>query len=200
MVNNGSYTQQVNHNSTTINNTTTSSKTFTFFPMICRLSLSDVVSKPIKLTDLSSSSSSSPDPSSPKISCIGQIKRRSTTATTNYHHTSTRLAGKSANYTKLRKLFSGKNLISPLIETSTIRNHNRNRSCSRICNGDVTKLIDTKKEINIVISIEDLDPPLPVVKIINRADDRFNVNLGQRRGIELKTLQIQPFQLSTAHS
>lgn len=49
------------------------------------------------------------------------------------------------------------------------------------------------------VVVEELDPPLPVVKFHPR-DHQMNVNLGKRRGIELKTLQIQQFQLSTIHS
>ncbi|KAI3824452.1 hypothetical protein L1987_05912 [Smallanthus sonchifolius] len=104
--------------------------------MFCRLSLNDVMTRPAKFTD----------PTSPKLTCIGQIKKRSTT--TNYHFT-----GKSVNYTKLRK--------------------NKNH----------------------VISVVELDPPLPVVKFCPGDNkNKLKVNLGKRRGIELKTLQIQPFR------
>lgn len=176
---NRSYSQQVHHHPNTVHTTrTTSSKTF-FLPTFCRLAINDVV-KPPKFTDLSSSQ----DPSSPKISCIGQIKKRSNTTII-----STTTTNKSVNYKKLRKLFSSKNLISPPIDNVTIIS-NRNRTCT-------TKSISSKKKQ--VICIEELDPPLPVVKFKPR-DHIVNVNLGTRRGVELKTLQITPFKLSRVHS
>ncbi|PWA35248.1 hypothetical protein CTI12_AA612610 [Artemisia annua] len=50
-----------------------------FMPIICRFSSNDVVVvKPCKVPD-----SSSTDPSSPKLSCIGQIKKRSTNINNN---------------------------------------------------------------------------------------------------------------------
>jgi len=48
-------------------------------------------------------------------------------------------------------------------------------------------------DIMRVVVREELDPPLPVVKC--GRDQEANVNLWKRRGIEMKTLQIQPIQL-----
>ncbi|KAI3767554.1 hypothetical protein L2E82_17761 [Cichorium intybus] len=208
---NRSCNQQVHHHP---NTGTTTRTTKTFFPKLCRLSINDVT-KPTRLADLSSSSSSissSPDPSSPKISCIGQIKKRSNTTTTHYQPTTSRITtSKSAtnlNYTKLRRLFSGKNLISPPMESAKISNHNGKciSDRNRRCNGGITTRNSKKKKKKHMISIgdpdvvvEELDPPLPVVKFQPR-DQQVNVSLGKRRGIELKVLQIQPFHLSTVRS
>ncbi|CAI9265322.1 unnamed protein product [Lactuca saligna] len=213
---NRSCNQQVHHHPSTGNGNTTSPRyRNTFFPMLCRLSINDVA-KPTRLADLTSSSSTStscsPDPTSPKISCIGRIKKRSnsnstSTSTANHHISASRIStatpGKSAtnlNYNKLRKLFSGKNLISPPTDTATISNHCGIRSCNG--NGGVKKPSKQKKYMISIgdpeVAVEELDPPLPVVKCRPR-DQQVNVNLGKRRGIELKILQIQPFQLSTVH-
>ncbi|KAL7607400.1 hypothetical protein Lser_V15G19143 [Lactuca serriola] len=213
---NRSSNQQVHHHSSSSTGNTTSPRTRNtfFFPMLCRLSINDVA-KPTRLADLASSSSTStscsPDPTSPKISCIGQIKKRSnsnSTSIANNHISASRIStattGKSAtnlNYNKLRKLFSGKNLISLPTDTATISNHCGIRSCNG--NGGARKPNSNKKTYMISIgdpevAVEELDPPLPVVKCRLR-DQQVNVSLGKRRGIELKILQIQPFQLSAVH-
>ncbi|KAI3512973.1 hypothetical protein L1887_20296 [Cichorium endivia] len=184
-----------------------------FMPMFCRVSINDTV-KPAKLSE-----SSVADPSSPKLSCIGQIKKRSTataTTTTNNNRfladsTNTRSSVHSnLSYTKLHRFFSGKNLISPAIDTASFSNCSRkcvtNRSNS--CNGRGRIPSSTKKYYKSssddpvlmrVVVAEELDPPLPVVKCARR-DQEANVNLWKRRGIEMKTLQIQPIQLSLDHN
>nr|GEX77051.1 translation initiation factor eIF-2B subunit alpha-like [Tanacetum cinerariifolium] len=137
---------------------------------------------------------SSPDPSSPKLSCIGQIKKRSNTTSNTNNLQRTNTSKKSAthiNYTKLLKLFSSKNLICHPVDNATISNDGGR---SKRFNRSVTIPISSSKKH--VISIEELDPPLPVVKLKRLQDQEMNVNLGKRRGIELKTLQIQPVQLS----
>ncbi|KAI3763071.1 hypothetical protein L1987_53521 [Smallanthus sonchifolius] len=172
-----------------------SHKTF-FMPMLCRPSLNDVV-KPPKFNN---SISSSTDPSSPKLTCIGQIKKKSTTTSNQF------LVAKSSahsnRYTKLQRLFSGKNLISPAIDTGSINNAFVAKR-SKSCNGRARVPISKKKcyissddqDVMRVVVDEELDPPLPVVKC-NRRDQKSDVNLWKRRGIEMKTLQIQPIQLN----
>ncbi|KAI3807093.1 hypothetical protein L1987_23015 [Smallanthus sonchifolius] len=161
-----------------------SHKTF-FMPMLCRPSLNDVV-KPPKFNN-----SSSTDPSSPKLTCIGQIKKKSTTTTNQF------LVAKSSahsnRYTKLQRLFSGKNLISPAIDTGSI-NKAFVAKRSKSCNGRARVPI-SKKKCYISSDDQELDPPLPVVKC-NRRNQKSDVNLWKRRGIEMKTLQIQPIQLN----
>ncbi|KAJ0617857.1 hypothetical protein HanPSC8_Chr02g0052111 [Helianthus annuus] len=180
-----------------------------FMPMLCRFSLNDTV-KPPKLTHPSPS-----DPSSPKLTCIGQIKKRSTTTTTttNHHH-----HHHSNRYTKLNKLFSSKHLISPAIDKTCINKLNSksvtNEKCSinnfkstsvtkrsKSCNGRNKVPINKKKyyineqDIMKVVVDKELDPPLPVVKC-HRRDQESNMNLWKRRGFEMKSLQIQPIQVT----
>ncbi|XP_024973181.1 uncharacterized protein LOC112511701 [Cynara cardunculus var. scolymus] len=210
-----------------------------FMPMFCRFSINDTV-KPAKCSD-----SSSADPSSPKLSCIGQIKKRSTNTNNiningNDRFLSCRFSasttGKSSvhSYIKLHRLFSGKNLISPGIDAVSINTCSSKSVTkrSRSCNGRGGKPIGTKKyymtssgdqdamrvtvaeELDPPLPVmtssgeqdtmrvtvaEELDPPLPVVKT-RRGDQEANVNLCKRRGIEMKTLQIQPIQLRIDHN
>ena len=58
--------------------------------------------------------------------------------------------------------------------------------------------LDTNHTMRVTMA-EELDPPLPVVKS-RRGDQEANVTLWKRRGIEMKTLQIQPIQLRIDHN
>lgn len=194
-----------------------------FMPLLCRFSINDTV-KPTKLHD----SSSSLDPSSPKLSCTGQIKKRSTnnnnnnndnnTYTKGHHRRSYSLSDSttakssvhSTRYHKLHKFFSSKNLISPaIIDHASINNYTKCATKrSKSCNGRGGIPINKNKYHHMTTSSEcddrdivrdvvtkELDPPLPVVKCCRR-DQEVNVNLCKRRGFEMKTLQIQPIQLT----
>ncbi|MFS7910524.1 hypothetical protein Hanom_Chr02g00107331 [Helianthus anomalus] len=195
-----------------------------FMPMLCRFSLNDTV-KPPKLTDSSTS-----DPSSPKLTCIGQIKKRSTTTTTTTatnnrflvcslsDSVTTKTSGHSNRYTKLNKLFSSKHLISPANDKTCINKLNSksvtSEKCSitnfkttsvtkrsKSCNGrnkvqiNKNKYYINEQDVMKVVVDKELDPPLPVVKCRHR-DQESNMNLWKRRGFEMKSLQIQPIQLT----
>ncbi|KAK1427549.1 hypothetical protein QVD17_16236 [Tagetes erecta] len=181
-----------------------SHKTF-YLPMFCKSSITDTIN-PHK---------SSTDPSSPKLTCIGQIKKKPSTTTNNNNNNrflvtniSDPATVNSTRYNKLHKLFSGKNLISPAIDTSCVTSTNKlNSKCvtrrSKSYNGRGRTPVSKKKcyvskdvenVMRVVVDEEELDPPLPVVKC--RRDRELDVNLWKRRGIEMKSLQIQPIQLS----
>ncbi|XP_075515929.1 uncharacterized protein LOC142550747 [Primulina tabacum] len=119
--------------------------------MFCRLSIKD-----IKVNNHRKDHTSVEEPASPKVSCIGQVKRNS------------RVLGHpapSANYhksTKPRKLFSSKTILP----TTT---NNGAKSGIRGCRTNAETTI-IKLETNgcgegcvKVVDIGDLDPPLPVV-------------------------------------
>ncbi|KAG9136468.1 hypothetical protein Leryth_018958 [Lithospermum erythrorhizon] len=91
-----------------------------FFPMLCRLSIKDVSISTYK----DHSSSILDDPSSPKVSCIGQVKKNNRVnsfPSTNYKHSNNNSSADSTpthhqqhHYMKITKLvnfFSSKNLI-----------------------------------------------------------------------------------------
>ncbi|KAL0326264.1 UNVERIFIED_CONTAM: hypothetical protein Sradi_5195700 [Sesamum radiatum] len=84
-----------------------------FLPIFCRLSIKDV-----KLNNHYKDPTTVDEPSSPTVSCVGQVKRNNrvigfpatsttTSAAANHHH----------KHTKLKNLFSGKTLLP---NTSTI--------------------------------------------------------------------------------
>ncbi|XP_020213682.1 uncharacterized protein LOC109797924 [Cajanus cajan] len=144
----------------------------TFLPMLCSRPSIKEVTLP-RLRDQSSSSGN--DPLSPRISCMGQVKRNNKIATshrltfttkTNTNTTSSPLV--KYKYSKLKKLFSGKNFIitTPNTTTSTttistcgsrkpVAKHQRNENSNNV----------------VCISIEEMDPPLPVVKKLEDAKE-----------------------------
>ncbi|CAI9786651.1 unnamed protein product [Fraxinus pennsylvanica] len=148
-----------------------------FLPTLCKISIKDVKTTHSK----NPSSSFLNDPSSPKVTCIGQVKRNNkisayptTTAaskTTANHHNTTK-------HTQLKSFFSNKNLM-PANTSGGTRRH---------------KIKDVHKKVNI----NELDPPLPVVKRVRPpGGSRDTVNLWKRRfdGVALKNLQIEQIHL-----
>ncbi|KAJ9166599.1 hypothetical protein P3X46_021325 [Hevea brasiliensis] len=173
----------------------------TFLPMLCsRTSIKDVALP--KLEDRSMSFSS--DPLSPKIGCMGQVKRHnnkivgfptSNKITITRSDTSTPVV----KYSKLKRIFSAKNSFTATTATSV---PNTTSSCRRrgvILNGVRGPKIDHSKENSVYIRIEDMDPPLPVIKKVHKpAADGEVDTLWKRRsgGAALKNLQLQQIQLN----
>ncbi|XWS21573.1 hypothetical protein CRYUN_Cryun30bG0065900 [Craigia yunnanensis] len=148
------------------------------------------------------SASFSDDPLSPKISCMGQVKRNNRIVGFPASHKLTITTKNSCNngikYFKLKKLFSGKNLTSsPATTTTNITTTCRKKevlvnSTSKPKNGD-------GKENSASINIENMDPPLPVIKRVPKHGDKGDEDtLWQRRsrGVALKSLQLQQIQLN----
>ncbi|KAK7282767.1 hypothetical protein RIF29_11803 [Crotalaria pallida] len=157
-------------------------------------------------------SSCDDDPLSPRISCMGQVKRNNKIAGIGFS-TSHRLSltSKSSTtsstpssstspsvvkYSKLKKLFSSKNLKTTTTTPTTtaaatisscgaIRQQqrvNRNQRCGRN---------ENENENVVSISIENMDPPLPVIKKVHNKLEEGS--LWQRRygGNGIKSLQVQ---------
>ncbi|KAK7321045.1 hypothetical protein VNO77_31169 [Canavalia gladiata] len=170
----------------------------TFLPMLCsRPSIKDVSLPQWK----DHPGSLSNDPLSPRIGCMGQVKRHNKIAgllaTKSNTNTSTTISiSPSIKYSKLKKLFSGKNLTTtpapaPIASSCGIRPQvrvnsatvpkNHNHKCSR-------------NENIVPISIENMDPPLPVIKRVQKPEEQRQVDsLWKRRsgGTALKSLKLQ---------
>lgn len=143
-----------------------------FLPTLCKISIEDVKINHSK----NPSSSFLNDPSSPKVTCIGQVKRNNkiiaypttiTTAKTTVKHYNT------TTHTQL------KNFISSTLMPATNSGGKRR-----------SKIKDGNKKVNI----SELDPPLPVVKTVQPPGGGCDgVNLWKRRidGVALKNLQIE---------
>lgn len=184
----------------------------TFLPMLCsKPSIKDVI---LPKWQQDSSASFSDEPLSPKISCIGQVKRNNrivgfpashkltiTTNTKNSCHNNT----STIKYFKLKKLFSGKNLTSSPAAAAAATT--ATTSCRRkevvLVNGTsgLYKNGDGNDQNSAaMINIENMDPPLPVIKRVAKQGDKGDGvdTIWQRRsrGVTLKGLQLQQIQLN----
>ncbi|THF98664.1 uncharacterized protein LOC114313938 [Camellia sinensis] len=135
-----------------------------------------------------SSSSKSNDPSSPRVSCMGQVNRNNSRVIglpTSYRFTTTTT---NIKYHKLKRLFSGRNLTTT---TTTTAAATRGR-------GHI-KSSDDNDYGPAPVNIAALDPPLPVVKRVQQqaVDGGDGVNLWKRRsgGAALKNLQLQQIHI-----
>nr|GMC61196.1 uncharacterized protein LOC102589309 [Ipomoea batatas] len=129
-------------------------------PMLCRLSIMRDV-KVVKQCK---------DPSSPKVSCMGQVKRRNSKIHVGFPISS------SKNHTKLIKSFfsgDGEYSCRELLRRNRNRNRNRNRSARKV-------------------KISELDPPLPVVQQQQPPGGDVKSLWSRRRscGASLKALEI----------
>ncbi|XP_052202544.1 uncharacterized protein LOC127808175 [Diospyros lotus] len=173
-----------------------------FLPILCsRPSIKDVQ---LPRWRHHRSASFSDDPSSPRVSCIGQVKRtnRVIAFPTPCRFTAAKPApATNLKYHKLRRLFSGKGLAAPpSINHSSGKNATANSarrvklndSHNNYNTSDGGDRVDYAAAAAAEVNIAELDPPLPVVK---RAADgrREEVNLWKRRsgGVALK-VQLQP--------
>ncbi|XP_027090377.1 uncharacterized protein LOC113750232 [Coffea eugenioides] len=179
-----------------------------FLPLLCRVSIKDVKLREYK----DRSCSFSDDPSSPKVSCMGKVKKTNrligfstpyrltaatattatTTAKTNTNHQG------HFKHKKLRRLFSGKNLITSFPATSSSSNTRYGAGNARSCREIILRRSGSRRSSKINnddggidhVSISELDPPLPVIKKVQQPCE---VNLWKRRsgGPALKSLQIE---------
>ncbi|XP_022751045.1 uncharacterized protein LOC111299837 [Durio zibethinus] len=170
----------------------------TFLPKLCsKPSIKDVTVP----TWHDRSASFSDDPLSPKISCMGQVKRNNRiVGFPASHNITTRNScnNSSIKYFKLKKLFSGKNLASSPATTITNTTTSGRRK-EVLVNGTSRPKNGDGKENSASINIENMDPPLPVIKRVPKQGDKGNGDtLWQRRsgGVTLKSLQLQQIQPS----
>ncbi|GMJ15165.1 hypothetical protein like AT1G36940 [Hibiscus trionum] len=159
------YHQQTNHKGT-------------FLPLLCsNPSIKDVVLPRWQQVHSHRSASLSEDPLSPKISCMGQVKRNNKIVGFPVSNS----CNNSVKYFRLKKLFSGKNLTGSPATTSRRKK-------------------DDGKENSASINIETMDPPLPVIKKGPKQGDQRDGSdtLWQRRsrGIALQRLQLQQIHLN----
>ncbi|XP_051139677.1 uncharacterized protein LOC127257342 [Andrographis paniculata] len=165
--------------------------TNTFLPMFCRLSLNDI--KPPAPHPYKTPIAGAGDPGSPRVSCIGQVKRNS------------RVVGfPAAGHHKHRKPFSAKTLLPntalsgsrtcrPSVPPRSVRtilkdNNNNNNNNVVSCGGGFK-----------VVDVGEMDPPLPVVK--RAAAAAAEVSLWERRGksqingVEIQRLRIEEIKI-----
>ncbi|KAJ7959084.1 Myotubularin-like protein [Quillaja saponaria] len=170
----------------------------TFLPMLCsRPSIRDVTIP--RRQDRASSFPN--DPLSPRIGCTGQVKRSNRilafpTSQRLSDNTTTTFA--TVKYSKLKKLFSGKNLTNPKTNTTTNAS-GCGISKRQLLNNGAASAKNCglhKSETFACVSIKEMDPPLPVIKrpVAKSAEGGEEVNsLWKRRSgrVALKSLQLQ---------
>ncbi|KAL6179489.1 hypothetical protein ACLB2K_051004 [Fragaria x ananassa] len=160
----------------------------TFLPMLCsRPSIKDV-QVPSSLV-------------SPRIGCMGQVKRSNKVS--GYPVTSTQSNNSSNNikYSKLKKLFSGKNF-TPFTPTKTTTATATATSCpiSR-CRSRRPQVSTNVRQGHCVvktINLAEMDPPLPVIKRVQRSPQQGEEStLYKRRsgGAALQGLQLKQVHL-----
>ncbi|XP_010530181.1 PREDICTED: uncharacterized protein LOC104806807 [Tarenaya hassleriana] len=182
------------------NTSTLQIQTAAFLPMLCsRPSIKNVTIP--KSQSLSLQDQEDDDPLSPKISCIGQVKRNN--RITNLP-TAAKLAITTSkrhnhnHYFKLRRLFSGTTLSLTLSKPSKITPRRSQESAKK---SKGSKIDERNK--GFVLDVVDMDPPLPVVKKKQNGEEKAPPpeNLWKRRsgGLELGSLQIQQIQDRTRH-
>ncbi|KAG8378332.1 hypothetical protein BUALT_Bualt08G0126400 [Buddleja alternifolia] len=174
-----------------------------FLPIFCRLSTKDInLNNHYKINPKPSD-----EPSSPKVSCIGQVKIRNNRVI-GYPTTTSIAAANNHKYTKLKKLFSSKTL---LLNTAAGKNGSRScRNSREMCTtfnnsrklrvkNDICRNNDDDQDCAVkVVNIGEMDPPLPVVKrVAPPGVGRDEVNIWKRRfnGPGLKSLQIEQIHL-----
>ncbi|XP_073285829.1 uncharacterized protein [Primulina huaijiensis] len=185
---------------------------FVLIPMFCRLSIKD-----IRFTHTEDRAD---DPSSPEVSCIGQVRRKNrvigsaasaAARTNNIQH--------SHNYTKLITMFSSRNLVQPTTTNNAGVSSGGRRSGSKTCRASrkmisvsnlrMTHLKKYDRDdfgdpdcVEAVIDVGEMDPPLPVMKRVTPPDGGGGgideVNIWKRRfnGVTLKSFQIEESHLS----
>ncbi|KAH7861563.1 hypothetical protein Vadar_027773 [Vaccinium darrowii] len=167
-------------------------QTTTFLPMLCSSTtpIKDVHRRRPNSSSFSSSSSGS-HPSSPKVTCMGQVNRSN--RVTGYPPPTKTTTASPIKYHKLIRLFSGKNITTATTTTgrSGVKTVGRSRSERKVGCRD-------RENIYATVNVAELDPPLPVVKRLQQpAAAAADGNLWKRRsgGSELKTLQLQQIYL-----
>ncbi|MED6131359.1 hypothetical protein PIB30_008949 [Stylosanthes scabra] len=197
----------------------------TFLPMLCsRPSIKDV-SLP-RWNNNPPSSSSSNEPLSPRIGCMGQVKRNNKIASSSLSHkliTTTTTTSSSSpviiKYTKLKNIFiAPKNLINTPTTTrttTTIRHHHHQRvvigkggsSSEGVTTKKGTRCSGYYEKNNLIgcsspssssigiVSIDEMDPPLPVVQIKKEkekvGEDNKDSLWKRRKSGSLQSLQLQ---------
>lgn len=163
----------------------------TFLPMLCsKPSIKDVLTHTHPKSEDHSVSISSEDPLSPKIGCMGQVKRNNKIIgfPSSSNHCKLALTAKSSTnvkYLKLRRLFSAKNLTT----TASCTRKEVNRNSKVVCEGKQSRSVN----------IYEMDPPLPVVKkVVKTEDNGEETSLWKRRSggsSGLKSLELQQIQV-----
>lgn len=108
------------------------------------------------------------NPSSPKVGCMGQIKKDKVSWPWTNPLTTRSSSNGSKKFLKLGRVFSSRNMISPRVSSE--------------------KMEHEAYPVNTLASVHDMDPPLPVVKYVmkegNPGDSLWKRRRGDQNGLE----------------
>ncbi|OIW02412.1 hypothetical protein TanjilG_05005 [Lupinus angustifolius] len=178
-----------------------------FLPMLCsRPSIKDV-SLPNSRDPFWSFSN---DPLSPRIGCTGQVKRHNKITGLPISHklrltpknNTTTAPSSVVKYSKLKRLFSGKSVYINTIATVPTASSCETRPRARVKSPDVPRNNRCGNENFVPISIENMDPPLPVIKRVHKSEEGSKVDSVWKRrsgGAALKSLQVQQIHQPRHH-
>ncbi|CAA0827856.1 Unknown protein [Striga hermonthica] len=148
-----------------------------FLPMLCRLSITDVKLNSYRKTHLPAAGGS--EPTSPKVSCMGQVKRNNRVIGYPAAAKPTNANRKRAGKTNLPAAAGGRRSCRISREVTAARN---SRGSRKTVNFD-------RDEVAMVVDVSEMDPPLPVVKraapppgdVVNLWERRFGGAGGLKR-------------------
>lgn len=167
------------------NPTASPSTTKIFLPTLCRLSVKDTIAPhPRSICPKKN------DPSSPKVSCMGQVKRQ------HHHHHHHHLTPSSTTVKPHHNSFSRNNKC-----VQTMIDHRRRKQLPTKFTNSSSNGHENSKcgAIVPVLNLAELDPPLPVIKRLPpQPSDRKPVSLWKRRSREEG--QLTNIQIPTFHS
>ncbi|XP_030524674.1 uncharacterized protein LOC115736897 [Rhodamnia argentea] len=176
-----------------------------FLPMLCsRPSIKD--GRLPKWNDEDRSASFSDDPMSPKVGCMGQVKRNNRVVGFPTPNKLIAIAAKANvnkslnKYAKLKRLFSSKSLLTSATAAAAAAAsgsyERRRQKESNGCAGAKKKCEEIENSVSSPVSILDMDPPLPVIKKVSKPAAEGgggDGSLWKRRsgGVALKGLELQ---------
>ncbi|KAJ8423674.1 hypothetical protein Cgig2_023519 [Carnegiea gigantea] len=152
-----------------------------FLPMLCSSSSTKEVKVSHRRCSSSSSSSASAsvsvseDPSSPRVGCMGQVKRNN-------------------------KVIGFPSMISFTTSISASKGNNNSNALKTDHHISGSNIVNDDQK-GCLVNLDVLDPPLPVVKLVQKQEEGSNgerMNLWKRRsgGAPLKSLQLQAIKQS----
>ncbi|GER27465.1 hypothetical protein STAS_03171 [Striga asiatica] len=142
-----------------------------FLPMLCRLSITDV--KPNSHRKTSRPAAGGSEPNSPKVSCMGQVKRNN------------RVIGypAAAKPTNANRNRAGKTHLPAAAGGRRSCRISREATAAKNSRGPRKTVDFDRDDVAVVVDVSEMDPPLPVVRraAAPPGGGRVEVNLWGRR-------------------
>lgn len=174
-----------------------------FLPTMCSMTATKESAAIPRWLEDRRSGSESDEPLSPKVGCIGQVKRSNrAVGLSNMSKTSA-----TTQHSKLKKLFSARNFISaaaaslsPAFLAASCRAGGGRGRDADACVWPRRRVCAAPHEIGSscvrLLDVREMDPPLPVVKKVRKAEEGDGESLWKRRlgvaAVDLTNLDLHP--------